>query len=118
MNLPEELVRKRFPRTTEQILENKDFILARAAQVAPQVFDTLKDTLEREPERIPEVMPGLTQVMPELFESDPYNRFDGIILDPAGKERARNDTMKDDNLSNTEKIEIIDQLNKTGEYRR
>lgn len=115
-SIPEQLVRKKFPRTSQAIVENKDLILAKIAQQAPPMFDMVQEVLEHRPEDIPEIMPVLTQMAGALFERDKYNRFDGIIHDPAMKEEARRDTMKNDSLSNTDKIEIINRLNKTGEY--
>ena len=115
-SIPEELIRTKFPRTTEAILENKDTLLAKIAQQAPDMFDAVQEVFEHSPEDIPDIMPALIQMAGFLFKKDKYNRFDGVILDPQLKELARKDVMKHDNLSNVEKIEILDKLNKTGEY--
>lgn len=115
-SLPEQLVRKPFPRTSQGVVENRDFILAKVAQQAPEMFDPIRDVIDFEPEKIPEVMPALMTAAPHLFEFDKFNRWDGKIYDPKAKELARKEIMGDDNMSNTEKALLMNRLNKTGEY--
>jgi len=114
--IEEELVRKPFPRSTEEFLKNKDFVLAKIAQQAPQMFDTIRDVIERNPEQIKDIMPAIVKIMPHLFEHDRYGRYDGKILDPKMRDVARKDIMNDDNISNTQKAIKMQRLNKTGEY--
>lgn len=113
-SIPEELVRTPLPRSSEEIIANKDFILAKVAQQAPEMFDAIRDTIERDPQAISEVLPALVMAAPHLFERDPYNRIDGKIVDPKMREKATQDTMGDDDLSYLEKTLIINKLNKTG----
>lgn len=116
VSLPEELVRTPFPRSTDKILEQKDFVLAKIAQQAPQFFDPIKDTLERNPQDIKNIMPALVQGFPQLFSNDPYNRYDDKIMDPQKRELARKEIIDSDEISNTDKYHLMNRLNKTGEY--
>lgn len=113
-SIAEDLVRTPLPRSSEEIIAKKDFILAKVAQQAPEMFDAIRDTIERDPQAISEVLPALVMAAPHLFERDPYNRIDGKIVDPQMREKATQDTMDDDDLSYLEKTLIINKLNKTG----
>lgn len=112
----EQIVRKPLPRNTQEIVANREFILAKVSQQAPQYFDAVRDVIDLEPEKLPELMPVLTLAMPHLFKHDKFNRWDGKITDPHLKDMARKEIMDDDNISNTEKALIMNRLNKTGEY--
>lgn len=113
-SIPESIVRTPLPRDTDRILEGKDFVLAKAAQQAPEMFDHVREVLENNPEVLPDILPGLVNGFPQLFERDQYNRVDGKIIDPAMREKARKDTMMREDLSKIEKAIIINELNKTG----
>lgn len=115
-SIPEELVRTKIPRSSEEVLANKDMVLAKVAQQAPESFDQVQEILENQPEMIGDVLPVLAQAMPHLFTNDKYNRIDGVILDPAKKEMARQDLMKDEDLSNVDRMMRMNRLNKTGEF--
>lgn len=115
-NLPEEIIRTKLPRTVDEIMKNADFLLMKVAQEAPEMFDLVKDTLQDDPDGFREILPQLTQQAPELFVRDKYNRVDNMIMDPKDQIAAREDTMKDDNKTLMEKMEIINHLNKTGEF--
>lgn len=115
-NIPTELVRMPIPRTTEEVIANKDAILLKVAQQAPESYDQFVELFEHNEDSIQDVLPVLSQMVPHLFSKDKYNRIDGIILDPAKKEMARQDLMKNDGLSNTEKMLMMNKLNKTGEF--
>lgn len=113
-SIPEALVRTPLPRNTDEILEKKDFVLAKTAQQAPEMFDHVKEVIENHPEKLPKILPALVKSAPHLFENDEYERVDGKIIDPAMKEKARNDIMLDDSMSILDKTLIINELNKTG----
>jgi hypothetical protein len=115
-SIPEEIMRTPLPRSSEDLLGKADFVRAKAAQQAPEMYDYVNDLLTNSPENIKEIMPALVQAAPHLFEQDKYDRVDGIIYNPEKKEYARNDIMKNDDLSHSEKMLMINQINKTGEY--
>jgi len=115
-SIPEQLIRTPLPRNSEEFLDKKDFVLMKAAQQAPELFDNLKDILENSPEDVPELLPILAQQAPHLFPRDKYNRIDGVILNPEDKIRATKDTMNRDDLSNHDKMKMINELNKTGVF--
>ena len=111
-----EIVKTPLPRTTKDIIEKSDFVKAKLAQQAPELFDAFSDTLDNNPDMLSDLLPMIAQTMPQLFEHDKYDRIDGVILNPVKKEMARNDVKRNDNLSNTQKMMIINKLNKTGEF--
>lgn len=115
-SLPEALITTQIPRDTEEILQKKEFILAKAAQQAPELYDSVKEVLEGHPEKLPELLPPLIGMAPHLFQYDKYNRVDSVIIDPQMKDRARKDTMLRDDLSKIQKAQIINELNKTGKF--
>ena len=115
-NIPDMLVNTKLSRSSDEIMENTDFLLMKVAQELPDAFDMVKNTMENDPEALPEILPGLVQMAPHLFVRDQYNRVDGKILSMEDQQRARKDTMTNDELSLVEKVAIINQLNKTGEF--
>lgn len=115
-SIPETIMRTPLPRNSQELLEKADFVRAKAAQQAPEMYDYVNDILSHNPENIKDLMPALVQAVPHLFEQDKYDRVDGIIYNPQKKEYARNDIMKNDDLSHSEKMLMINQINKTGEY--
>jgi hypothetical protein len=116
LNIPETLVRTPIPRTTEGIIQNKNFVKMKIAQQAPQLFDQISEILDHNPEYIGDLLPVIQKVAPHMFPKDEYNRIDGKIISPVDKQRAIKDTMDNDSISNTEKIAKIHKLNKTGEF--
>ena len=62
---------------------------------------------------IQSIIPGLSRNMPELFERDKYNRFDGVV--PANmRPIAAGDIRNDEGISNLDKAQMLNKLNKTG----
>jgi len=115
-SVPEQFIRTPLPRNTDEILENREFVLGKTAQMAPEMFDQLKDLMDNDPDIMRDTLPLLVQQMPHLFARDKYNRVDGKIMDPEMRVRATKDTMNRDDLSNHDKIKMISDLNKTGEF--
>lgn len=115
-SIPEQIVRTPLPRSTDEIVQKKDFVLAKVAQQAPDLYDSVKDIIENDPESLADVLPALSKAAPHLFVKDKYDRIDNRILDPQKKELARRDTMLDQTLSNTEKAKIINELNRSGVF--
>lgn len=117
-NLPEQLIRTPLPRTTTGLMENKNFVLSKIAQMAPDMLEAVKDTYENDPEMLGQLAPIIAQKMPHFFERDKYNRFDGRIMNEADKQKAIKDTLGDSRLSTIEQAKIITRLNKEGLYDR
>ena len=115
-SLPDQLVETRLPRNSDEVLQNTDFMLMKVAQEAPMAFDMVKNTIENDPEGFKEIFPLLIQMAPHLFARDKYNRIDNKIQNPEDQLRARKDTLKNDNMGLAEKMQIINHLNKTGEF--
>jgi hypothetical protein len=117
-NIPEELIRTPLPRTTEGMMSQKNFVLAKIAQMAPDMLESVKDVYDNDPEMISQLAPVIAQRLPQFFERDKYNRFDGRIMSEKDKARAIKDTLGDTRLSTIEQAKIITKLNKEGLYDR
>lgn len=115
-SIPEQLIRAKIPRNSQEVMNDPEFIKAKVAQQAPMLFDQVQDVLDNNPESIKDVMLLLSQQAPHLFENDKYGRIDGKIVDPNKKQMAREDVMLNDEMSNSQKMIIINQLNKTGDF--
>ena len=113
VNLPLNIVKTKLPRTVEGILENKEVLLAKVGQQMPDYFDQVKFIVEERPEDIEQMMPMIMKLVPQAFESDKYGRINNMILDPIMQQKARGDIMEDSRLSNSQKINMIDKLNRT-----
>lgn len=114
-NLPLAISRTKLPRTVEGLLANKKVLLAKTAQQAPEYFDQVKFFVEERPEDLEQLLPMIMKLVPHAFESDKYGRVNGMILDPMMQQKAREDLMQDPNLTNTQRIQMIDKLNRTNE---
>ena len=97
-------------------MQNQKFVMAKVAQMAPEMFDAVKDAYENNPESIGEIAQVLSMKMPHFFEKDKYNRFDGRILSEKDKNMAIKDTMNNPKMSSIEKGKVITRLNKEGLY--
>lgn len=112
-NIPMQLIKTKLPRDVEGILANKEILLAKVAQQYPQAFEQVKFVVEERPEDIESMMPMILNMLPHAFESDKYGRINNKILDPLMQKKARGDIMEDSRLSNTQKINMINKLNRT-----
>lgn len=117
-NIPEQLIRTPLPRTTEGLIQKKNFVLAKIAQMAPDMLEGVQDAFEHNPELLPDLAQVISRKFPHFFERDKYNRFDGRILTEQDKAKAIKDTLGDTRLSTIEQAKIISKLNKEGLYDR
>lgn len=115
-NIPEQLIRTPLPRTTEGLMEKKPFVLAKVAQMAPEMFESVKDIYDHNPEQLGEVSQVLAMKMPHFFERDKFDRFDGRVMSEKGKALAIKDITGNEALNSIEQGKLITKLNKTGEY--
>jgi hypothetical protein len=115
-SIPEKLIMKRLPRSSEEILANKDLVLLKVAQQMPEIFDTFQDVFNHDPSYVSATLPALVKMAPHMFEVDAYDRVDGKILDPAKRQLAIKDTNIRKDLLKSQKAEIISKLNQTGEF--
>jgi hypothetical protein len=120
--LVEVLADYQIPRDTKQILNNKQAVLAKVAQVTdnPQIVNMLRDGLEKHPDKLEPVVQMISLQFPDLFESDIYNRVNGKIFhpDPMVKqqmiEKAKAKVLNNGELTNTQKMMILNGLHKDG----
>ena len=115
-NLPEAFIRTPLPRSTSELMQKKNFVLGKVAQMMPEMLEAVQDAYEHEPERIGEIAQVLSMKMPHLFERDKYNRFDGRILSEKDKQKAIKDTLLRKDISSIEQAKIITRLNQEGLY--
>lgn len=113
-NLPTQLMQVKIPRTVEGIQDNKDLVLMKVAQEMPIEFPQVQAMMESGVD-INDALPMLIQLLPHMFEKDRYNRIDNILPDDM-KEMAIEEVRKDGKLSNTERINKINNINLTGEF--
>lgn len=111
-NLPMELIKTPLPRSTEELMKNKNFVLAKIAQEAPSMFGAIKDVMENQPDKLPALASMAAQQVPQLFEQDKYNSFDGVIMDPKMKIMAMDDVRGNDSLSSIEKAKMFKKIQK------
>ena len=116
----QQLMQTPLPRNSEAILNNEALFIEKlrlmGGDVGIEQAQPIIEAINRNPRVLPEVIPPLVMMMPSLFQFDKYNRFDGRILTPEGKEMARRDTENDPKLKESEKTVIIDRINRTGEF--
>ncbi len=113
-NLAEQFIRTPLPRTTEELMKNKQFVLGKVAQMMPEMFESVKDVYDHNPENLGELAQVIAQKMPHMFAKDKYNRFDGRIVSEKDKQAAIKDTLLNDKISTIEQAKIITKLNKEG----
>ncbi len=116
--LPMQLVSFQIPRDSRQILQNKDIVIAKIAQMSndPNMTNMFKDAIEQHPEKLPKVLPALVMQFPDLFEPDDYNRIDGKILDPQLKAKALKDIQNSRTMDIRQKAFKAKQLTEEGIY--
>jgi len=114
--LPLQLIEYQIPRNSQEILANKDVVLAKVAQMSndPKLTEMFKDALETHPEKLTKVLPALVLQFPDLFEDDDYNRVDGKIFDPILKQKALTDIRNSRKYSTREKAQISKRLETEG----
>ena len=113
-NIPEQLIRTPLPRSTSGLLDKKPFVLAKIAQMMPEMLDAVQDVYDNNPENLSELAQVISMKMPHVFEKDKYNRFDGRIVSEVDKQKAIKDTLLNNGLSSIEQAKIITRLNKEG----
>lgn len=113
-SLPTHLSATTIPRDSAQIKDLAPLVLAKVAQEIPEAYAQVEDVLMNMPDRLPDIVPMLTNMMPEMFDYDKYQRFDNVVPMQM-REKATRDIILDDNLSNTDRMKKLDLLNRTGE---
>ena len=119
--LVENLADYEVPRDTKTILENKQAVLAKIAQVTndPRLIAQLDDGLNKHPDKLEPLVQMISLQFPNLFETDVYNRINGKIFhpDPMIKQQMIQKAYKDVEhkaKNNTEKVLLQNGLNKDG----
>ena len=103
-------------RNTQELMSQPQLFLGKIAQQKPQAFDLAKEAMRQGGMYLDNFIKQMVIESPHLFEQDKYNRIDGKITDPASRATAIKDVNNMGDLNPVEKAEIIDKLNKTGEF--
>jgi len=111
---PEAIIKTPIPRSSKAIMENKEFVLEKIRMSMPMMHDYVEDAINRGQAKIEEVLPAVIAQVPHLFETDQYNRVDGKILSPVDKAKAIEDTIKREDISNSDLVSMIDKISKKG----
>jgi hypothetical protein len=119
--LVENLADYEVPRDTKAILQNKQAVLAKIAQVTndPKLIAQLDDGLNKHPDKLEPLVQMISLQFPNLFETDVYNRINGKIFhpDPMIKQQMIQKAYKDVEQkakNNTEKVLLQNGLNRDG----
>lgn len=114
----ENLAEFKIPRTVNGIMQNKELVLAKLAQVTNDqaTVDTLRDSLNMHPDLLKSTLPALQMQFPQIFQPNKYMSWsNGRILDPMEVQKAYKE-VNDRGISNTEKVMLQDGLNRDGSF--
>ena len=114
---PMDMIKYRIPRSTQEIINNKDKVLAKLAQngVGDQMVNSMAEALDGDPDDISNIMPVLISQIPNLFEKSKYNVFDGKFLDPNDRAKAADDISRRDDMNSIQRAKMISKINKNNE---
>lgn len=99
----------RIPRNSQKIQEQKDYVVSKIGkELGPQYANDLM--MIEDPEAVKLFMRNVELTRPDLFEKDPYARFDGVIEHPLLKQKALEDTVKNNNVSVLDKANTVEEL--------
>lgn len=115
-NIPEQLIRTPLPRSTEGLMQKKPFVLAKIAQMMPEMYEAVKDVYDHNPENLGELAQVIAMKMPHFFEKDKYNRFDNRIVSEADKQKAIKDILLKKDINAIAQAKLITKLNQEGIY--
>lgn len=108
------------PRSADEIIKNKQLVLAKIAQATndPRAVAVLEDVLNKHPDKLGSALPALiaNPAMTNLFKVNKYQSWvNGRILDPMEVQKAYKE-VTDRKMSNTEKSILWDGLNRDGSF--
>jgi hypothetical protein len=99
----------RIPRNSEKMMEEKDYIVSKIGkELGPQYANDLMMIQDKDALKL--FMKNVELTRPDLFEKDPYARFDGVIEHPVLKQKALDDTIKNNNVSVLDKANTVEEL--------
>jgi hypothetical protein len=111
---PMEIVKFKIPRTSKEIMENKDKVLAKLIQnnANPVFVDAMIEGMNGSPKELSKIIPLLIGEMPTLFVNTDYNVFNNEFLDPEHKAKAADNISKREDLNSIQRAKLINQINK------
>ena len=99
----------KIPRDSQQIMAEKDYIVSKIGkEMGPQYAADLQKI--DDPDAIKLFLRNVELTRPDVFVKDPYSRMDGIIEHPILKQKALEDTIKNNNLSVLDKANTVEDL--------
>jgi hypothetical protein len=120
--LVENLADYEIPRNSRDVLDQKQLVIAKVAQISndPKFTAGLEDALNKHPDKVEEMLKGVSLQFPQLMVADKYNRINGKIFDvnPQVQQmiihQAYQKIKTDGSLSNSEKAILWNGLNRDG----
>lgn len=121
-NIPLELIKTPLERDPQTLWGQKEMVLAKVAQQAPDHFGMVAEAVA-DPAKFEKVMgylanfpqdqmnPGLPTPR-DLFKADKYNTWGGRILDPKMKMLAMDDVRNNDAMDSIQKAELLNKIQK------
>jgi len=104
----------RVPRTTEEVLKNRELIFGKLFNIDQLAAQNFLVVSKENPDRIPDLARQLTTIAPNLFEPAKYpSQFDGKISGEDVQKYSKQ-VMGDINLSNIEKAKRLSDVNRDG----
>lgn len=99
----------RIPRDSAQIMEQKEIVSAKIGkELGPEFSADMKKI--NDPDAMKIFLRQVEQFRPDLFEKDPYARMDGIIENPILKQKALEDTLKNNTTSVLDRANAVEDL--------
>lgn len=102
----EELLNTPLPRDSKRLLQNKDVLMAKVQQLAPDKVPAIKDMLNNDPHTLAENGGKIAMMFPDIFEKDKYGMFDGKIVDPQMQDKFLLDLSDDEGYNAIEKANM------------
>lgn len=113
------------PRTAQGLIDNQEAVAAHIAERSPQMAqEFLRLVRSNDRAKLERLIPEIVKIMPDRMEDSPMQISEGKlqtavqkeqkikIMDPMEKQMVIGDILKDDTLSQSEKTQKIDELNK------
>ena len=108
-----DLAQAKIPRNSMQMLDNKEVVLSKVLLEIPEAYEQVSSAYQHNPSSIGKILGVLAVKRPDMFEEDKFGRIDSLV--PKHLMRNYIESVRTDReLSNTERMKIIDDVVKTG----
>ena len=115
--LEEKIISTPLPRNTQKFLENAEFAVAKLSMQRPDIAPQWQVMLKHQPWLLEDHLIGLQMEDPSMLEHDPFGRINNKVVDQMMKSQIRRNIANDPEITNLERVEQLDELNRTGIWR-